>query len=164
MFKQSLLRYNLTKKGKKTMSTRATYLFKDATGNSADVCVYVHHDGYPVGAAAKLADTLETEGSSHRLPEAFIRANAGAEITGGHDSHGDTEYQYTISFSPRKTKANLLVLKRDTNPIIVIDPQLGGVWGWNSIYNGDLESFIYDKALAMNSINKQHRDKGESSN
>jgi hypothetical protein len=29
--------------------------------------------------------------------EAMIRGNARAEITGGHDSHGDTEYRYTFA-------------------------------------------------------------------
>ena len=39
------------------MSTRAMYEFKDAGGKRI---VYVHHDGYPTGAADKFERTLKS--------------------------------------------------------------------------------------------------------
>jgi hypothetical protein len=67
------------------MSTRATYQF--ITPSHTTTC-YVHHDGYPEGAADYLRDAFTAE--------QFLRKNEHAELTGGHDAHGDTEYRYTI--------------------------------------------------------------------
>ena len=85
------------------MSTRATYKINTMT-------LYVHHDGYPEGAAEKFHDMIHEatrnlyhgeEKAIHRTAnggylENFIRGNANAEFTGSHDDHGDTEYQYTL--------------------------------------------------------------------
>jgi hypothetical protein len=67
------------------MSTRATYQFITETSN---VTLYVHHDGYPEGAAHYLEDAFTAE--------KFLRKNERAEITESHDRHGDTDYRYTI--------------------------------------------------------------------
>jgi len=67
------------------MSTRATYQF---ITECSDVTVYIHHDGYPQGAAQYLNEAMTAE--------KFIRKNENAEITISHESHADTEYRYTI--------------------------------------------------------------------
>jgi len=67
------------------MSTRATYQFITDYSN---VTCYIHHDGYPSGAACYL------EGAN--TVEKFIRKNENAEITLSHESHADTEYRYTV--------------------------------------------------------------------
>ena len=67
------------------MSTRATYQF---ITESSDVTVYIHHDGYPQGAAQYLNEAMTAE--------KFIRKNEKSEITFSHESHADTEYRYTI--------------------------------------------------------------------
>ena len=87
------------------MSTRATYSFKDGV---EAYHVYVHHDGCPTGALAKLQNTLAS-GLAWELPRiemdefaaAFIAANktegGSVRLTGGPERHGDIEYAYTIS-------------------------------------------------------------------
>lgn len=73
------------------MSTRATYKFMSP--GRPPVTVYIHHDGHPEGAATYVAAALAL---GPLTAENFIRANKRAEITGGHDAHGDTEYRYTL--------------------------------------------------------------------
>lgn len=75
------------------MSTRATYQFVEKNGPRT--CVYIHHDGYPEGAAAYFYDTLLNQ-SKGNLATQFIRCNEGAELTKDHQQHGDTEYTYTV--------------------------------------------------------------------
>lgn len=78
------------------MSTRATYKIDGTT-------FYIHHDGYPEGAAEYFKNALEwPDRAPERAPNAtfaddFIRANLCAELTPGHDAHGDTEYRYTVT-------------------------------------------------------------------
>jgi hypothetical protein len=82
------------------MSTRATYRFEKrlrAHGPSHPaLTLYIHHDGYPSGAAAYFwaAHHFETRGC---FAEAFIRANDRAELTDSHQVHGDTEYRYSLT-------------------------------------------------------------------
>ena len=75
------------------MSTRATYQFISEW--SGTHTAYIHHDGYPEGAANYLSN-----GGDPKKPIAdidkFIRANHKAEMTASHEIHGDTEYRYTI--------------------------------------------------------------------
>ena len=68
------------------MATRATYQFPSINGNK--VTIYVHHDGYPSGAAEKMDGCIYAED--------FIRKNDRAEITESHMVHADTEYCYTV--------------------------------------------------------------------
>jgi hypothetical protein len=77
------------------MSTRATYLFKRQ--HSPDTCIYVHYDGYEAGAASYFAAMAAHPNHRGGLAERFIRAVDVAELTTGHNDHGDTEYRYTIT-------------------------------------------------------------------
>jgi hypothetical protein len=75
--------------GVKKMSTRATYRFIPADRRfKPEITLYVHHDGYPEGAANYLQGTSSAED--------FIRKNPRAEITLNHEVHEDTEYRYDI--------------------------------------------------------------------
>ena len=76
------------------MSTRATYLFKGGEYRP-DVCIYIHHDGYPEGAAHYFWNAFKAS-SGHLSAEDMIRGNERAEFTESHDLHGDTEYRYTL--------------------------------------------------------------------
>jgi hypothetical protein len=85
------------------MSTRATYRFEDGPKpydylRHGPITFYVHHDGYPAGAALYFYQMLthERERGNGGLAEQFIRANEGAEFTRSHSAHGDTEYRYDI--------------------------------------------------------------------
>jgi hypothetical protein len=86
------------------MSTRATYRFiqfaeKDRpAGRRPETTVYIHHDGYPSGAAAYLNNALN-EQTAGNMATKFIRANRRAEITDSHDQHDDTDYRYDITGS-----------------------------------------------------------------
>jgi hypothetical protein len=77
------------------MSTRATYCFDN---DRVKTTVYIHHDGYPSGAAVYFYETL-MKSSKGSFGTQFIRANPNAEITRSHDQHADTEFQYDISGS-----------------------------------------------------------------
>lgn len=79
------------------MSTRATYQFETRMGPK--VTFYIHHDGYPSGAAFYFNNALESERNGQELAARFFRANPKAEFTAGHDAHGDTEYQYTVKLN-----------------------------------------------------------------
>lgn len=77
------------------MSTRATYKIIE---NHVTTTFYIHHDGYPAGAAVYFQAMLDynCEAPNAGMADRFIRANARAELADGHDAHGDTDYQYTI--------------------------------------------------------------------
>ena len=83
------------------MSTRATYHFE-----SENVTFYIHSDGYQEGAAVYFWNMLHCENQRGGFAAAFIRANERAEFTPGHNAHGDTEYQYTLS------RGNILTVKK----------------------------------------------------
>lgn len=77
------------------MSTRATYEFNGK--QHPRTTFYIHHDGYPEGAATYyLLPAIERGSRDATLAEAFLRANDKGEFTDGHRAHGDTEYRYTI--------------------------------------------------------------------
>lgn len=82
------------------MSTRATYRFADDVGTCLATVstIYIHYDGYPEGAATYFYATL-INASKGGFATQFIRANEHAELTKGHDVHGDTEYQYDVEGS-----------------------------------------------------------------
>ncbi len=83
------------------MSTRATYQFKsDRNSGTPGACIYVHHDGYSEGAAEYFALMLAHSNKRGGMACQFLRANEGAELTGSHESHGDTEYRYTVTADP----------------------------------------------------------------
>jgi len=76
------------------MSTRATYQFIGGT-LPAPITVYIHHDGYPEGAACYFWNMHECERRLGHF-ERFLIANERAEVTDSHEAHGDTEYRYTL--------------------------------------------------------------------
>ena len=106
------------------MSTRATYTIDGKH-------FYVHHDGYPEGAAAKFYLMLQAIGeitgtvgrckNSGGYAENFIRGNDGAEFTESPELHGDRDYHYTI-----KGKHIRAVATNPDNQRLVFDGDLGG--------------------------------------
>ena len=78
------------------------------------------------------------------LAERFIRANERAEITSGHDEHGDTDYQYSIS------SKGVVTVKKST---YVAPKTEGGDWvrRYDEIFKGPIEKFLAEfspKAVA----------------
>jgi len=87
------------------MSTRATYRFQETpsgissrptSSNRNSTTIYIRHDGYPLGAAIYFYSLL-MKPSKGCLATQFIRANEGAEITEGHEVHGDTQFMYDVT-------------------------------------------------------------------
>lgn len=107
------------------MSTRATYGFKH---DGIEATFYIHHDGYPSGAAAYFKAAIERKGQSGLLMDDFFRANAGAEHTVSHEAHGDTEYRYQVIDSVLEARR----LLTDHN----------NVRNWPVFYFGSVEGFI----------------------
>lgn len=115
------------------MSTRATYQIDFTT-------FYIHHDGYPEGAAEYFANALDPEqrvqdrSPNASLADDFFRANSRAELTEGHDSHGDTEFRYIV---------RSVTVSGDTieQPMIVAQssPMINK---WKSFFKGTLADFI----------------------
>jgi hypothetical protein len=76
------------------MSTRATYQIKSGFSTAT---LYIHHDGYLSGAAEYFKDTIDLMRISGRpLLPCFLWVNERAELTAGHEAHGDTEYHYDL--------------------------------------------------------------------
>lgn len=112
------------------MSTRATYRF-DAGNHKPGITLYIHHDGYPSGAAGLYMLPAIEKARGHLTPEAFIRANERAELTRGHDAHGDTEYRYTIDIA------------RDT---VKVEHRRYEPERWECIWFGSITSFVNQHA------------------
>lgn len=108
------------------MSTRATYQFKGGEWRP-DVTLYIHHDGYPEGAAAYLYRAF-TAGKALTV-ESMIRGNERAEVTGSHETHGDTEYRYTINGNTMTAQS--------LGPYIEGQPDK-----WATFFSGDWVDFI----------------------
>jgi hypothetical protein len=109
------------------MSTRATYTFlTTADDHKPSVTFYIHHDGYPEGAAQYLAAACTFENERGSLAENFLRANDRAEFTGSHETHGDTEYRYTVRLYA----------------VVVEARKFYGEESWSVIYTGPLADFI----------------------
>lgn len=115
------------------MSTRATYLFTNNLMAAEDICVYIHHDGYPTGAAEYFRKALFIAKTDRRpILEAFIAANTGAQITRSHQAHGDTEYRYTIGLKYVKVQKRISDFSEED----------GFDNYWKTIYSGSIEEFI----------------------
>ena len=75
------------------MSTRANYIFK--SGRKTLATFYIHHDGYPEGAAGYFQNALLFDNGKISAPDAFLRANPGCEMS--ESLHGDIEYLYEFN-------------------------------------------------------------------
>ena len=115
-------------RGKK-MSTRATYRFiPKYKGFKPEITLYVHHDGYPEGAANYLREVS--------CAEDFIRNNPRAELTLNHEVHGDTEYRYNIIELGRRIHA----YKREG---------YGNDAAWVQFFDGSFDEFIEQNLPAI---------------
>lgn len=79
------------------MSTRATYLLSTLDWNDQNICFYVHHDGYPKGAAYYFLLMHQYKNERSGYAGRFFRAVTNAEFTEEHKAHADTEYRYTLN-------------------------------------------------------------------
>ena len=119
------------------MSTRATYQFTSERESNFKIktTIYIHHDGYPAGAACHFYKALILQNQRGNGPEALIRSNKEAEITKSHDIHGDTVFRYNVTgWGP--------------NAPLIAYKQVGS-WDkeeWQPFYNGTLADFINEQS------------------
>lgn len=91
------------------MSTRGTYqITYKGDYRDTSICVYCHHDNYPIGAATRFNETLKLRKSlkkkylNNDFLECFIAANVKntlLEITTNHNHHLDADYSYDITIT-----------------------------------------------------------------
>ncbi len=108
------------------MSTRATYLISAGDWTDQKICFYIHHDGYPEGAAHYFLNMHQFKNERGGYAGKFFRANENAEFSDAHEDHGNNEYCYTLD-----NAGQLTVLKRD--------------WDsekWQVIYSGLWSEFV----------------------
>lgn len=108
------------------MSTRATYLISSSNWDKLKICFYIHYDGYPEGAAEYFWNMHHNKNNRGGYAGRFIRSNDLAEFTLSHESHGDTEYRYTLS-----DKGELTALARN-----------GFSDNWHQFYKGIWYEFV----------------------
>jgi hypothetical protein len=136
------------------MATRATYELHEL--DKEPVCLYLHWDGYPEGAAMYFRRWLEEE--KHTVL-GFLKANPKAEITDGHEAHGDTEYRYTVHLKGSMdngcvvpetwVKAEEKKYGRAQWEGLPEAPEDVVFYKWEQLFNGTLQEFVdkYDKLV-----------------
>jgi hypothetical protein len=82
------------------MSTRANYIFK--SGRKTLATFYIHHDGYPEGAAGYFQNALLLGDGMIDSPDVFLRANDRCESTTC--IHGDIDYLYEFNIKDQTIK------------------------------------------------------------
>lgn len=82
------------------MSTRANYIFK--SGRKTLATFYIHHDGYPEGAADYFQNALLLGDGMIDSPDIFLRANDKCESTTC--IHGDIDYLYEFNIKDQTIK------------------------------------------------------------
>ena len=82
------------------MATRAVYSF---TGFPArpERHLYLHHDGYPTGAAWRFAVALRDARDASAFFSAFLSTQHKAEPLASPEQAADAEYRYQVTFVPR---------------------------------------------------------------
>lgn len=82
------------------MSTRANYVFYDGRIKIGNI--YIHHDGYPEGAATYFHKAMIQDGGRVTL-NGFYKANVD-KAEWSMENHGDIEYLYKINVQTQKVK------------------------------------------------------------
>lgn len=114
------------------MSTRATYQFRAEHGYQTTL--YIHYDGYLSGAASYFAAACRHPNKRGTLADRMLRANDVAEITMGHDAHGDTEFRYTV-LRPVTSANGPDVLRAQSRTWNDASP-------WRTVFEGSIAEFL----------------------
>jgi hypothetical protein len=81
------------------LSTRAVYTFTGFPG--APQChLYLHHDGYPTGAAWRFAEALREPPEPASFLAAFLSTQPRAEPIQSPEQVADAEYRYLVKLVP----------------------------------------------------------------
>jgi hypothetical protein len=79
------------------LTTPATYSFSGFPGQP-DRYLYLHHDGYPTGAAWRFAAALRICGQLAEFPTCFVNTQPGSIPLAGPDAPTDAAYRYRVEF------------------------------------------------------------------
>ena len=81
------------------MATRALYTF---TGfpETPVLHLYLHHDGYPTGAACRFAAALRHHPGATAFLSAFRSTQPAADVLAGSEQAADAEYRYVVELLP----------------------------------------------------------------
>ncbi|SBO43292.1 protein of unknown function [Cyanobium sp. NIES-981] len=77
------------------LPTRAVFSFKGFPGVPVRH-LYLHHDGYPTGAAWRFAETLRASSDPAALLATFLRSQPRAEPIENPEQAADAEYRYQV--------------------------------------------------------------------
>lgn len=77
------------------MATRAVYSFSGFPG-VPERHLYLHHDGYPTGAAWRFATALRQRPEPEAFAAAFLASQPGAEPLAAPAQAADAEYRYRV--------------------------------------------------------------------
>ncbi len=77
------------------MATRAVYTFTGFPG-LPERHLYLHHDGYPTGAAWRFATALRHRPEPEAFAAAFLATQPGAEPLAAPEQAADAEYRYRV--------------------------------------------------------------------
>ena len=102
------------------MSTRAVYTFSGFPGAPA-LHLYLHHDGYPTGAAWRFATTLRADAEASGFLSAFLSTQAKAEPLACPQQAADAEFRYLVQLLPGS----------DADVQVQCWRRIPGVDGWN---------------------------------
>ena len=79
------------------MATRAVYSFTGFPGRP-ERHLYLHHDGYPTGAAWRFAVALRDARDASAFFSAFLSTQPKAEPLASPEQAADAEYRYQVTF------------------------------------------------------------------
>jgi hypothetical protein len=77
------------------LATRAVYTFTGFAG-APERHLYLHHDGYPTGAAWRFATALRQHPEAPAFLAAFLKSQPGAETLASPEQAADAEYRYVV--------------------------------------------------------------------
>ena len=81
------------------MATRAVFSFTSFAG-FPDCHLYLHHDGYPAGAAWRFAEAQREAPDASSFLTAFLRTQHQAEPLASPEEAADAEYRYRVELVP----------------------------------------------------------------
>ncbi|CAK6696427.1 hypothetical protein VB734_13220 [Synechococcus sp. BA-124 BA4] len=82
------------------MATRAVYSFTGFPG-TPERHLYLHHDGYPTGAAWRFATALRHSQEASSFLASFLSTQPRAEVLSGAEQSADAEYRYQVRLLER---------------------------------------------------------------
>jgi len=84
------------------LATRAVYSFSGFPG-LPERHLYLHHDGYPTGAAWRFAMALRQRPQPEAFAAAFLATQPGAEPLAAPEQAADAEYRYRVQLQAGDT-------------------------------------------------------------